>query len=157
MEKTKVLSFAVIGLVVLNLGILVFLFLNGKNHKPPHDRRPEPKQIIIDKLHFDAKQQQDYAKLITGHRAAITRLDDSIRKAKNELYLLLNEDTVDEKVKVALLDEIAVHQKQIEQTHFKHFQDIKKLCRKDQLDDFEALTEDLSRIFAPKPPRKRHD
>ncbi|MDN3675870.1 hypothetical protein QWY90_00745 [Flavobacterium paronense] len=45
----------------------------------------------------------------------------------------------------------------MKKTHFKHFVDIKKLCHKDQMEDFNELTEDLGRIFAPKPRRPRHD
>ena len=52
MEKTKLLTVTVIGLLLLNLGTLGFLFLNGpKVHRGLHEGRPEPKEIIIDKLH----------------------------------------------------------------------------------------------------------
>lgn len=37
--------------------------------------------------------------------------------------------------------------------HFKHFEDIKALCMKDQLDDYNSLTKQLARLFAPPPPK----
>jgi protein CpxP len=157
MEKTKVLTIAVIGLLIINLGTLGFLLLNGKGHRPPHEERPEPKQLIIEKLHFDANQQKRYAKLIEWHRDEITKLDQNIRQAKNELYSQLNKPAVDVKAKDSLIAVINSNQKQIEETHFRHFEDIKKLCNQDQMDDFNDLTEELSRIFAPKPHRPRHD
>jgi hypothetical protein len=157
MEKTKLLTIAVIGLLVINFGTLGFLLLSGKGHRPPHDGRPEPKEIIIDKLHFDADQQKEYTKLIKWHRSEIARLDDNIRHAKNELYSQLNKADVNIKAKDSLITVINSNQKQIEETHFRHFEDIKKLCRKDQLDDFNGLTEELSRIFAPKPHGPGHD
>lgn len=158
MEKTKLLTIAVIGLLLINIGTLGFLLLNGKEHRPPHeDGRPEPKEIIIEKLHFDAAQQKEYDNLIRWHRGEITRLDGNIRQAKNELYAQLSQADVQAKVKDSLIAVINSNQKQIEATHFKHFEDIKKLCHKDQMDDFDALTEELSRIFAPKPHGPRHD
>jgi protein CpxP len=157
MEKTKLLTIAVIGLLIINFGTLGFLFLNGKDHHPPHDGRPEPKEVIIDKLHFDANQQKEYAKLIQWHRGEITRLDDNIREAKTELYSQLSQAEINMKTKDSLIIVINSNQKQIEQTHFKHFEDIKKLCHKDQMDNFNALTQELSRIFAPKPHGPRHD
>ncbi|UPT70504.1 MAG: hypothetical protein M0D53_15715 [Flavobacterium sp. JAD_PAG50586_2] len=157
MEKTKLLTIAVIGLLLINLGTLGFLLLNGKEHRPPNGGRPEPKEIIIEKLNFDKKQQDDYAKLIQWHRGEITRLDDNIRQAKNELYSQLSQTETNAKTKDSLISVINFNQKQIEHTHFKHFEDIKKLCRKDQMENFNALTEELSRIFAPKPRRPRHD
>lgn len=157
MEKTKLLTIAVIGLLVINFGTLGFLLLGPKGHRPPRDGRPEPKEIIVHKLHFDASQQKEYAKLIQWHRGQIEKLDGNIREAKNELYSQLSQTETNVKAKDSLIAVINSNQKQIEETHFKHFEDIKKLCHKDQMDDFNELTEELSRIFAPKPRRPKHD
>ena len=159
MEKTKLLTITVIGLLLLNLGTLGFLFFNGKrDHRGPSEGRPEPKEIIIEKLHFDAAQQKEYGKLIEWHRGQIRKLDTNIRQAKNELYLQLGDTEVNTTTKDSLIAVINSNQKQIEETHFKHFNDIKKLCHKDQMEDFNALSEELSRIFAPNKPRgPRHD
>ncbi len=157
MEKTKLLTITVVGLLLLNLGTLGFLFLNGKDNRREHEGRREPKQIIIKKLHFDANQQKKYAKLIEWHHEEITRLDDNIRQAKNELYAQLNQVETNSKTNDSLIALINSYQKQVEKTHFKHFEDIKKLCHPKQLEDFNELTEALSRIFAPKPHRPGHD
>lgn len=156
MEKTKLLTIAVIGLLIINLGTLGFLFLNGNKHRPPHEGRPEPKYEIIEKLHFDTEQQKQYDKLIEWHKANIGEADDNIRDAKNELYTQLSKPEVDMKEKDSLIAVINSNQKKIEEIHFRHFEDIKKLCRKDQLDDFNALSEELARLFAPKH-GPRHD
>ena len=74
------------------------------------------------------------------------------------MYSQLNQTEVNLKTKDSLITLLNSYQNQVEETHFKHFEDIKKLCHQDQLEDFNELTEDLSRIFAPnKPPRPRHD
>ena len=148
MEKTKLLTITVVGLLLLNLGTLGFLFLNGKNHGSLREGRREPKQIIINKLHFDANQQIEYAKLIEWHHGEITRLDDNIRESKNNLYLQLNQNETNVKIKDSLIAMINSNQKQIETTHFKHFEDIKKLCYPNQMDAFNELTEELSQIFS---------
>ena len=157
MEKTKLLTIAVIGLLVINFGTLGFLLLGPKGHKQPHEGRPKPKEIITDKLHFDANQQKDYAELIKWHHGQIEKLDENIRNAKNELYSQLSQAETNIKAKDSLIAMINSNQKQIEVTHFKHFEDIKKLCHKDQMEDFNDLTEELSRIFAPKPHGPKHD
>ena len=158
MEKTKLLTITVIGLLLLNFATLGFLFFGGtKGHKPPHDRpegRPKPREIIIERLHFDVNQQKEYGKLIEWHRGEIKQLEDSIRVSKNELYLLLNDDKVDEKAKVTLIDKTALFQKQIEATHFKHFEDIKKLCKPEQQEYFNELTKELGRLFSRNKPKR---
>ncbi len=162
MKKTKLLTITVIGLLLLNFAILAFLLVSGpRGHKRPTDRpegRPNPREIIIERLHFDDNQQKGYDKIVQWHKGQIKKLDENLRSAKNELYNQLKQPQVDVKIKDSLIAVINANQKQIEETHFKHFEDIKKLCHKDQLEDFNELTEDLSRIFASnKPPRPRHD
>ena len=148
MNKTKLLSFAVLALLLLNFGILSFLFLT-KDKERPRERRM-PREIVIEQLHFDANQIAAYDVTIKMHQNAIRELDQSIRTTKNELYQLLNSDVVDVVKKDQLINQLATDQKQIETTHFNHFLDIKALCKKDQLDDYANLTEELSKLFSPK-------
>ena len=158
MERTKLLTITIIGLLLINLATLGFVFLNGpKPGGMPHEGRPLPKDIIIDKLHFDANQQKEYEKLIRWHRGKIDQLDDSIRQTKNTLYSGLTESDTNTKAKDSLIALLNSYQKQVEETHFKHFEDIKKLCKPEQQEDFKALTTELSRIFAPRPRRPRHE
>jgi hypothetical protein len=84
-------------------------------------------------------------------------LDDSIRQTKNKLYSGLSENNINTKTKDSLIALLNAYQKQVEETHFKHFEDIKKLCKPEQQDDFKALTEELSKIFAPRPRQPRHE
>lgn len=155
MEKSKLLTIAVIALLLLNLGTLGFLVFGKNSGGPPHGPHREPKYQIIATLHFDSAQQQQYENLILEHRAAISQIEGNIRMTKNRLYLQLLKDRVDNKAKDSLVDVLAAYQKQIEQTHFKHFQDIKKICRPDQLEYYYDLTQELSRIFS-KPPHPDH-
>lgn len=151
MNKIKLLTFAVIGLLLLNFATLSFLFLNapgGNHHKP--------QEIIIDKLHFDENQQAQYKQIIQWHRGRINDLDGNFKQTKENLYHLLLASNVDEKKKDSLISALANYQREIEITHFKHFQEIKKICRKDQMQDYNDLTSELSKIFSQKqrPPRR---
>ena len=158
MERTKLLTITIIGLLLINLATLGFPFLNGpKPGGMPHEGRRQPKEIIIEKLHFDANQQKEYEKLILWHRGKIDQLDDSIRQTKNTLYSGLSESDINTKTKDSLITLLNAYQKQVEETHFKHFEDIKKLCKPNQQEDFMALTTELSRIFAPRPRQPRHE
>ncbi len=153
MEKTKLLTLAVLSLFLLNIGMLGFLFFsNQKGHHPPSDHGPnggqKPREIIIERLHFDAQQQKEYDQLIQWHQGEIRAIEDNIKLSKNELYQLLSETEVNIKSKDSLINALSSSQKQIEITHFKHFEDIKKLCHKDQIEDFNDLTMELGRLFS---------
>lgn len=145
MDKTKVLGFAVIALFLLNIGILGFLFFSKE--KEDSRGRKMPREIVIEKLHFDKNQIKEYDKVIKKHQQTIRVIDDSIRNTRNELYQLLNAETVNSAKRDSLYLKFASFQKQIETTHFNHFVEIKMICKKEQLSDFENLTEELSKIF----------
>ncbi len=151
-NKTKLLVFTIVVLIVMNLTLLVFLGLNS--HPNEDGKGMQPREIIINKLRLDSKQQKQYQELIYLHHKEINKLDQEIRNSKQELYLLLTKSKFDIKVKDSLTTVLANYQKQIETTHFNHFQDIKKICHKSQLQDFDELTFDLSHIFQnSKPPK----
>lgn len=147
MDKIKVLTFAVIGLVVLNIGIISFLYFTNPNSNPEDNRR-KPKDIIIDKLHFDANQIKKYEDIITIYRATIDSLNNQNREIKAELYSQLKQPSVNNNAKDSLIQLVLINQKRIEETNFKHFQDIKNICNKSQIDDYNSLTEELEKLFS---------
>lgn len=160
MSKLRLLSIGVIGLLLINVAIVGFLLLRKPPH-PPEGRPPManegPKQVIIERLNFNAEQAAAYDKLITSHRASIMKLEDTVNSMKNNLYQTLNdESTAGRDSIISRLGEI---QKQIETTNYNHFAAIKKLCRPEQLDNFNKLTLELAHFFAPRkkdafPPRE---
>lgn len=149
MNKIKLLTFSVVALLLLNFGILGFLFLSG-----PNQRKHEPREVVIHELHFDGNQIANYDKLIAVHKMTIQNLNDSIRNCKNELYSQLK-SSQNKAITESLFMKIAHFQAQIEQTHYNHFLDIKKLCKTDQLEDYNQLTTKLSEMFQGK--QQKHE
>jgi protein CpxP len=147
MDKIKLLTYSVIGLVLLNIGIIGFLYLSRPNDNP-HDLGRKPKDIIIDKLHFDANQIQKYDDIIKVYRNTIDSLNNNSREIKAALYTQLKQPILNNKVKDSLIQLTLVNQKRIEEANFKHFLDIKNLCSKSQLQDYNSLTEELEKLFS---------
>lgn len=150
MSKIKLLTIAVIGLLLVNLGFVAFLFFKKPPHKPkgrPPMGQAGPKKIIIDRLDFDKEQVAQYDQLIKEHQVAIKSLEDSIKYAKNDLYRSLTDEN--NTGKDSLIANLGLLQRQIELTHYQHFESIKKICHPDQLTYFNELTKELARFFAP--------
>jgi periplasmic protein CpxP/Spy len=150
MSKLKLLTIAVIGLLVMNLCIVGFLFL-GKPPLPPDGGSPfakeAPRKKIIELLHFDNEQIKQYEELIQQHRESIRFLRDNIRETKSNLYHTLNEGNGSDKD--SLINELGALQKKIEVVHYNHFMEIKKICKPDQLEYFNTLTGELADFFSP--------
>ena len=149
MNKIKLLTFFVVILVSLNIGLGCFFVLSNKGFE-----KRMPKEIIIEKLHFDKQQIALYEVKIDDHRHEIRTLNDAINSTKNELYQLLNTNTIKEVKKDSLIHLISEQQNQIENVHFNHYLDIKSICKKEQIADFNTLTTELSQIFFKKQRRR---
>lgn len=159
MDKIKLLTYAVIGLLLLNVGIIGFIFFSRPNRNPEENHR-RPKEIIAEKLHFDANQIDKYESIIPIYKDKIDSLDAINRELKSELYSQLKSQVVNSAIKDSIITLFLANQKQIEQLHFKHFLDIKSICKASQLQDFNALTQELGKMFSnqnskPHPPGGR--
>lgn len=161
MSKLKLLSVAVIALLLINVAIVGFLLFRKPPHLPegrPPTAQAGPRQIIIDRLNLNAEQVGAYDKLINAHQVLINQLEDSVRVLKNDLYQTLNDESF--AGKDSLIIRLGEIQEQIELTNYNHFGALKKLCRPDQLDKFNKLTNDLAGFFAtkkndvPSPPKQ---
>jgi periplasmic protein CpxP/Spy len=148
MSKIKLLTIAVVGLLAVNIGIVGFLVMR----KPPMPRegspavkREGPKKIIIERLHFDKEQVAAYETIITEHQKSVKALKDSISNTKNSLYQSLKTETFASKD--SLINLLSDLQKRIESVHYEHFTQIKKLCKPEQMEAFNALTGELAFYF----------
>jgi periplasmic protein CpxP/Spy len=149
MKKTTLLGTGIVLLLVINAATLGFIYFRQES-RPPH--HPEPKKIIADKLHFDEAQRRQYEEQIVWHRGQIDQVDGRIRQAKKDLYALLAHD--DTSKKDSLINVIADLHKDIERTHFKHFSDIRSICKPEQKVYYKQLIIELPRLFGPQKPPK---
>lgn len=150
MNKTRFLTWAVVVLTLLNLFSLALLW--RRPGPPPHPENA--RHLIIKRLHLDEAQKAAYAQLVEKHQADIRQKDQEIGAARQALYAGLQGETPANND--SLLTEIGRLCSTVEQIHLAHFQDIKNLCRSDQVPAFNDLARDLEGLFhPPKPPAKR--
>ncbi|MBC7426375.1 MAG: hypothetical protein H7321_07555 [Bacteroidia bacterium] len=143
MSRVRLLSIVAIGLLLANI-LLVSYIVFRKPGRPPHE---SPKEIIIERLHFSNTQVNEYNKLISWHRSEIDKSDFDMMHLKDQLYHCLSSNENSTK-KDSVLTEIGKLQMRIEQIHYKHFEDLKKICTVEQLPNFENLLNDMSHIFS---------
>ena len=145
MSKIKILTLLVVSLFLLNFGLILFFVVYNDNQK-----QKSPKEIIIEKLHFNKQQIVIYEAEINIHRSKIRLAENNIRNTKNKLYRLLNEQKNTSFKKDSLINLISKYQNQIEFINFDHYLVIKNICNEKQKQNFGTLTKDLARIFSKK-------
>lgn len=134
----------VIALVLINLAVLALFVFNPRPHMPP---REGPRRIIIERLQLDPQQVGQYEALIHEHRQAVTEKESAIRQLKQQYFQQLK--TPENPPNDSLLSAIGAAQQDIEKIHYRHFAEIRKICRPDQTPRFDALTDELVRFFSP--------
>ncbi len=148
MSNSKILKIIVITMLAINVAVIGYLLINKDvflENKPP-----KPREIVIKKLGFDVNQIKQYDVTIIKHQNKIKALDDSIRNTKNKLYSRLKESSIEIDSNDSLVTQINNYQKEIEITHYNHFIEIKNICKKEQLEKFNVLTNELSKMFSGK-------
>lgn len=153
MTKNKLYIIVISGLLLSNLLLIFFAF---HKPKPPKNRRhPDPRTIIIEKLHFDAQQIKQYDALISPHQKEIKTQDSAIQVLKNKLYLLLASAQANTAKKDSLIIAISVTQRKIEHIHYNHFLGIRQICKPEQIPQFNALSHEISSLFSPTNRRRK--
>ena len=150
MNKVKALSIICIGLLAANIILIWFLV----SHKPPQHAKEGPKKEIIEKLGFDENQISEYEKLIAWHKGEIKKSNQQMIELKHKLYETLTA-TETATGKDSLLTEIGNLQIVLENIHYKHFQDIKKLCKPEQQKAFDTFTLEITNLF-PRTQNRQH-
>jgi periplasmic protein CpxP/Spy len=157
MNKNRLLIFLIAGLLISNILLVVFM-MKGRgpgHHGPPHHKGGSPRDLIIERLHLDAGQIKKYDTLIKKHRSDLSGYEETLLALKTDLYSNLKNKT-DKATIYYSIDAIAKVQAQIESVHYTHFEDIKNLCKPEQLKDFDKLVNELARIFSHGPPPPPH-
>jgi len=149
MTKNRFYIFIIIGLLISNILLVAFVL----SRRPPH--HSGPRDLIIERLHFDEKQVQQYDALIQKHRTQITEKEQGMMNLKTQYYSLLKNNNQTKGDSLVL--QIGKISMETEKINFKHFQDIRKICYPDQMKNFDNLIEDFESLFAKgsKPPHER--
>ena len=151
MERTKLLTIAVVGLVLLNL-IMIGLLLFGPAPLLGHGGGNRPARVIIKRLRFDASQQRTYRRLVTEHQRQTRELALESARLHQAYYELLVAEQPDSVQANRLSQRIGTNQRAQTQLNFAHFGQIKALCRPDQQADFARLVTELTQLFGQQPP-----
>lgn len=158
MNQTRLLTWAVVGLLLLNLGTLGYLALRPRGLHPPGlpgGPPPDgPAALIIDRLQFDEAQQAQYRTLVDRHRQASARLAELSTELHQRYYKLLSRAQPDTAAAQSLSRQIAANQQAIAELNFAHFAQIRALCRPEQLPAFTRLLDDLTHLFRNAPGAK---
>ncbi|MCB0655600.1 MAG: hypothetical protein KDC57_05655 [Saprospiraceae bacterium] len=149
MNKVRLLIMVASVLAVLNVVLLAVLF---STMAPIHPGRinddsgdNEKIQKVFD---FDQQQMEAFLNSKKQHGVQMHEVQRRLNKASEDYYLL---DENEAKQKASLLDTIVDLTRQVYLLNDRHFEDIRRICRPEQLPHVDGLIIDLLR----RPPEQR--
>ncbi len=151
-NNNRWLFFVTLVLLAANVLMLALLWTNGKNAHAPD--RPAPLfEFVTAELDLNKAQQDAYRQLRQQHQAMQRPLMDSIRRAKDEFFDLLNVPGVSDSLINVYSRRAMLLQQQMEIVNFKHFQEVRALCSEGQQKKFDTIIKEVfRRMSGPKPP-----
>lgn len=144
MKKDSFFKVVILLLLLLNAGILIYLWLPHDNRLP--GKGPErPERIIIDRLKLDEQQRDQFRQLRDEHHAKMVQIQYETAHLHDSLFHLLQQSPIDTATKSRLLQEIAKNQMQKEEITFQHFEKLRDILRPEQQKLFYDFVADLSK------------
>jgi hypothetical protein len=141
---------SIILLLLLSNAVLIYGFLHRPKQPP---MQVSPKEVVVKALHFDDAQIEKYDGIINVHQELILDLKKELNRNRQLLYAQLSKPKNDTSTAI-ILQSVANLELKIEEVHFKHFLDIKSICRDDQMPDFEQLCNELNQLFGSQMPKQ---
>lgn len=141
MGNNKLIGFAVIGLAILNIALLTFIWFNSGSKKRPRPNK-EGMVFLEQQLNLSSEQQTKLEELRKSHFDKMEGLTQASREARKALHDLWGKEVTEAEVK-SLTMKIGDLQSQIERATFYHFADMRKLFDEDQAKQFDELIKDV--------------
>jgi protein CpxP len=148
--KNKWTAFALIALVLLNLAMLtVFFFMRPPVHGGPGNGNAA--EFLVKEVGLDSLQKISFSALRKEHQRQMREVREKNREAKEAFFDLLAKPDIDDATLNAAAEKASQYEREADLITFRHFQQVRKICRPDQQQKFDQLIRQVLRMTAPQP------
>lgn len=141
-KKNKTLLLLVVILLLSNLGLLLYFFA-WKKPGYKNGGGPRGEFAIVDfmkkEIGFTEEQTKQFKALHEANRDSLKILGENIRKAKTELYSLLQQGNTPDSLINSTAEKMSQYQKRMEISMFYHFQKVRAICNTEQKIKLDSL------------------
>jgi len=139
MNKQKILTIAVVILVVMNIATLSFIWIseNSEHHHRKKKKRPDVERYLSRKLDLSAEQAEAFK---TAREKHFEHTDDLMRSLRDDRQMLSqmlsNTDTARQN---EMMLRIAEKNAELERLNFIHLQNLRSICTVEQKQKFDSV------------------
>jgi protein CpxP len=135
----RYLWLVILGLLVLNLGLLGWIWFAPQN-------RPRaggtPAEFLEKELNFTQAQKEQFRLLREDHHAKVQDIRDSIRQMKRQFFEQLGKPMSDsdmEKITAGIAEKMA----RVDKITFQHFKEVRQMCTPAQQQKFDEVIDEM--------------
>lgn len=141
MRTNKVLTIAVILLLLVNVALVIFM-LKGKKHREPA-KRGDMIEKMKKEIGMTAQQEADFKRLKAEHFKNVGPVFDSIRTLKKTFFDLVKADSINDSLVNNFSHLIAEQQAIVDKTTINHFRTVRALFTGDQLSKYDEFIQKM--------------
>ncbi|HEV7783155.1 MAG TPA: Spy/CpxP family protein refolding chaperone [Chitinophagaceae bacterium] len=143
-SSTKMLTIAVVLLLLINIGLVIFM-MQGRKKGADKGRggKGDPSEMMAKELNMTEEQKKEHKSLKEEHLKNIKPLFDSVRAAKTAFYALLKDSTVNDSILTVYSNRISERQSAIDKQTFAHFKRIRNLFTPEQQPKFDEFLQKM--------------
>ena len=148
MKTNRILTIAVILLLLVNVAMLVFM-LKGRGHHDMKKQGGGPFDMMVKELNMTEQQQTEFKKLKDEHFTAIKPVFDSVRTLKKSLFGLVKEENLNDSLVNKYSGLISEQQAIADKLTINHFRKVRALFSGDQQKKFEDFVQKMMQRRGP--------
>ena len=137
--KTKTLVTIIVFLLITNIAMLIFFIMsNGPIEKKQRNQQNGMYNSLKNDVGFSKEQLDKYQLLRKEQIGKVRPLFNEVRNAKKDFYGLIYSENIPDSLINADADSIAQKQKSLDMQMFGYFQNIRNICKPDQIQKFDS-------------------
>jgi periplasmic protein CpxP/Spy len=157
-SRNKNLLFIIAVLILTNIAVLAYFLWMKPQPEPKRGGGPDKRNGMSDMLQkevgFTDEQVAQYKLLKDQQKTTIMPMFDDMRKAKDGLFRLLSDSTVNDSIISKAANAIAEKQKVLDLQTFTHFKKVRALCTAEQQPKYDSMIVRMFRKMGKPQPRK---
>lgn len=153
-SKNKILTGAVILLMLANVALMATLWWHHRPQRQPERRAPA--DYLVKELGLNNEQQNKLKALASEHHLQSEKIKGKIKDARHQLFSLLQHSGTSDSTKKAAADSVSKQLEELDLLTFDHFQQVRAFCTPDQQKKFDEIIEDVLEMIASGPPSPRN-
>ena len=156
--SNKILTIAVILLLLVNAAMLIFMLKNRSHHDfSRRGGKGDPFDMMVKELNMTEQQQTEFKKLKEQHFKTIRPVFDSIRTLKQSLFSLVKDEKMNDSVIANYSNLIAAQQSIIDKLTINHFRNVRAIFSGDQQKKFDDFVQKMMQRRMARPGGWRND